>query len=126
MKNKKWKYSVWAKAVSWIILVTMACLTATLGIGIKIIQADNFYNSTFQVAEKAVMINEAGSYQDANRIIQEVVSDSYSTASERGLIKNATFKVADENGKVLLDETTTAKNVIQFDIKQRFGYTPST
>lgn len=126
MKNKKWKYSVWAKAVSWIILVTMACMTAALGIGIKIIQADNFYNSTFQAAEKAVMINEAGSYQDANRIIQEVVSDSYSTASERGLIKNATFKVADENGKVLLDETTTAKNVIQFDIKQRFGYTPST
>lgn len=125
MKNKKWKYSLWAKVVSWIILVTMACVTAVLGIGAKIIQADNFYNSTFQAAEKAVMINEAGSYQDANRIIQEVVSGSYSTASERGLIKNATFKVVDQSGKVLLDEKTTAKNVIQFDVEQRYDYTTS-
>lgn len=122
MKNKKWMDSIWTKIICWIILIVMACATVALGIGIKIIQSDNFYNSSFQNAERSVMIHEANGYQDAALVTQQVVFGFYDDASQRGLIKNATFKVKDESGKVLLDEKTTAKNLIQFDIKQSLGF----
>lgn len=124
MKKQKWIYSVGVKIISWILLISMACTTALFAIGIKIIQADNFYNSSFQNAEKTVMIHEAGAYKDASMVISEVINDYYDLASERGTTKNITYKVTDESGKVLLDEKTTAKNLIQFDVELEMGAAP--
>jgi signal transduction histidine kinase len=124
MRNKNWKYSFWTKTVCWLILVTMACTTAVLGIGIKMIQSNSFYNNSFEAAEKQFMIHEAHGYEDAYTTLQEVVYGYYDENDTKDL-KNVTYKITDDNGKVLLDQKTSATKLIQYDLDMDLGNSSS-
>ena len=77
MKSKHFKYSIWAKTIAWIVLVTAACLSLMAMLSIVFLQSNEFYAEAYKTAEKNVMENYAPMYQDHPLLIEILLFRSW-------------------------------------------------
>ncbi|MCH3961351.1 MAG: HAMP domain-containing histidine kinase [Solobacterium sp.] len=103
MKSKHFKYSIWAKTIAWIILVSAACLSLMAMLSIAFLQSNEFYAEAYKTAEKNVMENYAPLYQDTRELLQDVVyEDKKKVFSDR----NIAFEIRDSQGTEVFNDHT--------------------
>jgi signal transduction histidine kinase len=115
MRKQKWMYSVWSKLLCWAVLVSMACLTLLLAVGINFIQNYSFSSATLAEAEKQVLYAEAGGWEDVSSVLNFVSGGDLKNAAAISEQKNITFRVTDAAGTVLYDNHKTLNNPITFE-----------
>jgi signal transduction histidine kinase len=103
MKSKQFKYSIWAKTIAWIILVSAACLSLMAMLSIVFLQSNEFYAEAYKTAEKNVMENYAPLYQDAREMLQDVVYEDKKTSSYD---RNIAFEIRDSQGTEVFHDHT--------------------
>lgn len=110
MKSKHFKYSIWAKTIAWIVLVTAACLSLMAMLSIVFLQSNEFYAEAYKTAEKNVMENYAPMYQDAREMLQNVLyEDERPSSADR----NIAFQVMDGEGKEVLNNHTFENTLLK-------------